>query len=73
VIPRAKPKPNAGVALRFNAPRHGLTSSAPVIPGVESVEECQAHREALSQLEAAQSRRAGAPTPFHQAYGLPGG
>jgi len=31
--------------------------------------------QALSQLEATQSRRAGAPTPLHriQAYGLPGG
>jgi hypothetical protein len=46
-MPRAKPKSNAAVALRFNALRHGLTSSAPVIPGVESVEEWEAHCEAV--------------------------
>ena len=47
-MPRAKPKSDVGAAMtRFNALRHGLTSSAPVIPGVESVEEWEAHREAV--------------------------
>jgi hypothetical protein len=32
---------------RFNALRHGLTSAALVIPGVETAEEWQSHREAI--------------------------
>lgn len=41
-------KTNVSTAVtRFNALRHGLTSSAPVIPGVESAEEWQAHLEAI--------------------------
>jgi hypothetical protein len=47
-MPRAKhtPAPRTAVTA-FNALRHGLTSDAPVIPGVESYEEWEAHREAI--------------------------
>lgn len=47
-MPRRKPTSDVGAALaRFNALRHGLTSTAPVIPGVESVEDWQAYRDAI--------------------------
>jgi len=47
-MPRAKPKSDVGRAMtRFNALRHGLTSAAPVIPGVETVDEWQSHRESI--------------------------
>jgi hypothetical protein len=47
-MPRAKPKSDVGRAMtRFNALRHGLTSTAPVIPGVESDDEWESHREAI--------------------------
>ena len=40
-------KSNVSTAMtRFNALRHGLTSTAPVIPGDESAEEWEAHLEA---------------------------
>ena len=54
-MPRRKPTSNVGTALaRFNALRHGITSTAPVIPGVESVEEWGAHREAIVDAVAPQ-------------------
>ncbi len=47
-MPRRKRTSDVGTALaRFNALRHGITSDAPVIPGVESVEEWEAHRAAI--------------------------
>ena len=47
-MPRRKPKSNVGAALTaFNAVQHGLTAQAPVIPGVESPEEWEAHRAAM--------------------------
>ncbi len=47
-MPRSKRTSNVGAALaRFNALRHGITSSAPVIPGVESAEEWEAHRDGV--------------------------
>ncbi|MBI5284754.1 MAG: hypothetical protein HY874_06635 [Chloroflexi bacterium] len=46
---------DVGTALaRFNALRHGVTSTAPVIPGVESAEEWEAHREAVAAALAPQ-------------------
>lgn len=47
-MPRAKRTTATGTAVTaFNALRHGLTSDAPVIPGVESYEEWEAYRAAL--------------------------
>ena len=47
-MPRRKPTSNVGAAMtRFNAVEHGLTAQAPVIPGVESLEEWEAHRAAM--------------------------
>ncbi len=47
-MPRRKPTSNVGAALtRLNAVQHGLTAEAPVIPGVESAEEWDAHRAAI--------------------------
>ncbi len=41
-------KSNVSTAMtRFNALRHGLTSSTPVVPGVESAEEWEAHLAAI--------------------------
>ncbi len=41
-------KSNVSTAItRFNALRHGLTSNAPVVPGVESAEEWQEHLDAI--------------------------
>ena len=41
-------KSNVSTALtRFNALRHGLTANTPVIPGVESAEEWEAHLAAI--------------------------
>jgi hypothetical protein len=45
-MPKRTPAPGTAVT-RFNALRHGLTSDAPVIPGVESCEEWEAHRESV--------------------------
>ncbi len=54
-MPRRKPTSDVGTALaRFNALRHGITSSAPVIPGVESVEEWEAHYNAILDAAAPQ-------------------
>ena len=45
---RPKRTSNVGAALvRFNAVHHGLTSRAPVVPGLESVEEWESFRAAL--------------------------
>jgi len=44
--PKRTPAPRTAVTS-FNALRHGLTSDAPVIPGVESYEEWLAYREAI--------------------------
>ncbi|MEX2247711.1 MAG: hypothetical protein WEC75_13620 [Dehalococcoidia bacterium] len=47
-MPRAKRTSDVGTAVtRLNAVRHGLTAQAPVIPGVESTEEWEAHRAGL--------------------------
>ncbi len=47
-MPRRKPTSNVGAALaRFNAVQHGLTSGAPVIPGVESPDEWHAYHDAI--------------------------
>lgn len=47
-MPRRKPTSNVGTALtRLNAVQRGLTAEAPVIPGVESAQEWQAHRAAI--------------------------
>ncbi len=47
-MPRTKRTSAVGTDLaRFNALRHGITSSAPVIPGIESADEWEAHREAI--------------------------
>lgn len=49
-MPRARRTSDVQTALtRFNAVRHGLTAEAPVIPGVESAEEWEAHRAAIAQ------------------------
>jgi hypothetical protein len=54
-MPRRKPTSDVGTALaRFNALRHGITSSAPVIPGVESAEEWEAHYNAIVDAAAPQ-------------------
>ncbi len=51
----AKRTSDVGTALaRFNALRHGITSSVPVIPGVESAEDWQEHREAVAAALAPQ-------------------
>lgn len=48
-MPRANArKSDVSTAItRFNALRHGLTSNAPVVPGVESAEEWQEHLDAI--------------------------
>jgi len=49
-VPRSRRSSDVQTALtRFNAVRHGLTAEAPVIPGVESAEEWEAHRAAIAE------------------------
>jgi len=45
-VSKRSPAPRTA-ATAFNALRHGLTSDAPVIPGVESYEAWEAHRQAV--------------------------
>ena len=41
------PTSQEGKEVRWNATRHGIRSPAPVVPGIERVEDWEAHRDGI--------------------------